>query len=217
MLTARGAAQAPRLAFAGGMALTEHRVDAGAGVEVSTGTVFDGGVRLGFGSRTEIGAVGRTGVLHPGRGATLGRDVAEFGIDGAYRMLDWLDVVGGVRLRAYTTAVARQRWTAPYLGAAARVPFAARGLRGVLSVAVHPFAAVSGLSRPEVALSGGAGMEYRRGGLEVQLLYALERYEFARGAPDRRREQLATLALRFSATAVGPAPRATPNPAVPPE
>lgn len=175
----------------------------GSGVEISTGMLFGGGVRVGLSSRATIAVVGRTGVLHPGRGATLPRDVAELGLDGAYRMRDWLDLVAGVRIRSYTTALARQRWTAPHLGAAARVPFALRGLRGLLDVVVHPFASVSGFSQPEVAITSGAGMAYSRGRLDVQLRYSLERYDFARGTADQRLEQLSALTLQVQARVRG--------------
>jgi hypothetical protein len=188
------------------MAFAEHRVDdqsVGGGVEISTGTLFGAGLRISVGSRGMIAAVGRTGVLHPGAGATLPRDVAELGLDGAYRMRAWFDVVAGVRVRSYTTALARQRWTAPYVGAAARVPFAVEGLRGLLEVAVHPFASVTGLTRPELAISSGAGMAYSRGRLEVQLRYALERYEFARGTTAERLEQLSALTLGVQVRARG--------------
>ena len=93
-------AQGRSLAFAGDVAFAEHRVEdrnVGSGVEISTGTLFGGGARVGFSSRAAITVVGRTGVLHPGRAATLPRDVAELGLDGAYRMREWLDLVGGVR------------------------------------------------------------------------------------------------------------------------
>jgi hypothetical protein len=184
----------------------EHRVEdrtVGSGVEISTGTMFGGGVRVGVSSRAAITVLGRTGVLHPGRGATLPRDVAELGLDGAYRMREWLDLGAGVRMRSYTTAIARQRWTAPHLGASARVPFALRGLRGLLDVVVHPFASVSGLSQPEVAITSGAGMAYARGRLDVQLRYSIERYDFARGTADERLEQLSALTLRVQARARG--------------
>jgi hypothetical protein len=191
------------------VAFAEHRVEdrsVGPGVEISTGTLFGAGVRVGLSSRATIAVVGRTGVLHPGRGATLPRDVAELGLDGAYRVRDWLDLVAGVRVRSYTTAVARQRWTAPHLGATARVPFALRGLRGLLDVVVHPFASVSGLSQPEVAITSGAGMAYSRGRLDVQLRYSLERYDFARGTMRQRLEQLSALTLQVQARARGRAP-----------
>lgn len=190
------------------VASAEHRVEdqsVGAGVERSTGTLVGAGVQMSFGSGA-IAVVGRTGVLHPGRGATLPREVAELGLDGAYRVRDWLDLVAGVRVRSYTTAVARQRWTAPYLGAAARVPFAVRGLRGMLGVALHPFASVSGLARPEFAISSGAGMGYSRGRLDVQLRYALERYDFVRGTTSERLEQLSSLTLQVRVRALGQTP-----------
>ncbi len=181
------------------MAFTEHRVNdrsVGGGVETSTGTLLGAGVRVALGSRGTIGVTGRTGVLHPGRGATLPRDVAELGLDGAYRMRSWFDIVAGVRVRSYTTSLARQRWTAPYLGVATRVPFAVEGLRGLLDVTVHPFASVSGLTRPELAISSGVAMAYSRGRIDVQLGYALERYDFARAAVDERLEQLSAVRLR---------------------
>jgi hypothetical protein len=121
-------------------------------------------------------------------------------------MRDWLDVVAGVRVRSYTTAVARQRWTMPYLGAAARVPFAVRGLRGMLDVTLHPFASVSGLTRPEVAITSGAGMAYSRGRFDAQLRYSLERYDFARGTASERSEQLSALTLHVQVRALGRTP-----------
>jgi hypothetical protein len=121
-------------------------------------------------------------------------------------MRAWLDLVAGVRVRSYTTAVARQRWTAPYLGAAARVPFAIQGLRGMLDVALHPFASVSGLTRPEFAITSGAGMAYSRGRFDVQLRYSVERYDFARGTASERLEQLSALTLQMQVRALGGTP-----------
>lgn len=202
-------AQGWRLAFASEVGFAEHRVQdqsVGAGVERSTGTLVGAGLRLSVASGAAIAVVGRTGVLHPGTGATLPRDVAELGLDGAYRMHDWIDLVAGVRVRSYTTAVARQRWTAPYLGAAARVPFAVRGLRATLDVALHPFASVSGLTRPEFAVTSAAGMAYARGRFDVQLRYAVERYDFARETTSERLEQLSALTLQVQVHALGRTP-----------
>lgn len=201
--------QGLRVSFSGALALAEHRVadrSVGGGVEVSTGTLFGAGVRIGVGSRGAVALGGRTGVLHPGSGASLPRDVAEFDVDGSYMMRDWLDVIAGVRVRSYTTMFARQRWTAPYVGAAVRVPFAIQGLRGLLDVTVHPFASVSGLARPEVAITTGAGLAYARGRLDVQLGYALERYDFARATAAERLEQLAVLTIQARVRARGPKP-----------
>ena len=202
-LSARG--QGLRVAFTGTLTLAEHRVEdrsVGGGVEVSTGTLFGAGVRLDVGRGT-ITLGGRSGVLHPGRGASLPRDLAELGLGGSYMMREWLDVIAGVRVRSYTTMLARQRWTAPYLGAAVRVPFAVPGLRGRLDVTLHPFAAVSGLARPEVAITTGAGLVYARGRLDLDLGYALERYDFARGTVAERFEQLSMLTLQVHVRARG--------------
>jgi hypothetical protein len=209
------AAQVRGLAFAGDVALAEHRVvdrSVGGGVEISTGTLLGAGVRISVGSRWTIGAAGRTGVLHPDSGATLPRDVAELGLDGAFRMRDWFDVVGGVRVRSYTTAVARQRWTAPYVGAAGRVPFAVRGLQGLLDLTLHPFASVSGLTHPEFAISGGAAVAYSRGRFDVQLRYAVERFDFARGTAAERSEQFSALTLRVQVRARSGLPKTTTAP-----
>jgi hypothetical protein len=206
---AAAVAQAPRVVVTGSLATAEHRVEdrsVGGGVEISAGTLFGAGVRVSVGSRWTIAASGRSGVLHPGRGATLPRDVAELGVDGAFMMRQWFDVIAGVRVRSYTTMLARQRWTAPHLGAAARIPFAVPGLRGLLDVTVHPFAGVNGLARPEVAISTGAGVAYARGRLDVQLGYALERYDFARGTVAERFEQLSVLTLQVQVRARGRAP-----------
>ena len=197
------------VAFTGALALAEHRVadrSVGGGVEVSSGTLFSGGVRVRVGARGAVALEGRSGVLHPGRGASLPRDLAELGVDGSYRMREWLDVIGGVRVRGYTTMLSRQRWTAPYLGAAVRVPFVIPGLRGLLDVAVHPFAGVSGLARPEVAITTGAGLAYARGRLDVQVGYALERYDFARATVGERFEQLAVLTIQARVRARGAVP-----------
>ena len=209
LVPAAAVAQAPRVVITGSLATAEHRVEdrsVGSGVEVSAGTLFGAGVRVNAGSHWTIALSGRSGVLHPGRGATLPRDVAELGLDGAFTMRPWFDLIGGVRVRSYTTMLARQRWTAPYLGAAARVPFAVPGLRGMLDVSVHPFAGVNGLTRPEVAISTGAGVAYARGRLDVQLGYALERYDFARGTTAERFEQLSVLTLQVQVRALGRVP-----------
>lgn len=181
-------------------------------MEISRGTLFGAGVRLVVGSRWTIGAAGRTGVLHPGRGATLPRDVAELGLDGAFRVRDWFDVLGGVRVRSYTTVLARQRWTVPYLGAAGRVPFALRGLEGVLDLVVHPFASMHGLTRPEFALSGGAAVAYSRGRFDTQLRYSVERNDFARGTATQRSEQFSALTLRIQARVRSGVPKTTTAP-----
>jgi hypothetical protein len=207
--TARSApAQGPTFAVGGGLTLGDHRVDMGFGLEHSTGTLFDLQLTAQVNAKVAVAVLGQTGVLHGGRGATLPRDVAEAGLDARYRALPWLDVEGGMRVRSYTTPVGRQRWTLPHLGAAGRVPFALEGLQGVMGVALHPFAAVSGLPDPELAISGRVGMQYTRGRLTAEVVYALDRYDFARRTMQQRLEQYSSIALRLHVKTAPPLRRA---------
>jgi hypothetical protein len=207
--TGRAPWRPPRFTVAGGLAFADHRVDMGFGVERSTGTVFNLQVGVDPNPRVTVVVSGQTGVLHTGPGATLPRDLAEIGLATAYRARPWLDVEGGVRVRSYTTSVGRQRWTLPSLGAAGRVPFALEGLQGVLGLAVHPFAAVSGLADPEVALSSRVGMQFARGRFTAEALYTLDRFDFERGTTRQRLEQYAALTLRLQIR-TAPALRRTP-------
>jgi hypothetical protein len=201
-------AQGPTFAVGGGLSLGDHRVDMGFGVEHSAGTLLDLQGTVELNDRFAIAVIARTGVLHPGRGATLPRDVAEAGLDARYRPRPWLDVEAGMRVRSYTTPVGRQRWTLPHLGAAGRVPFALQGLQGVVALGLHPFAAVSGLPDPELAISSRVGMQYTRRRLSVELVYALDRYDFARGTVRRRLEQYSSVALRLHVKTAPPLRRA---------
>ena len=194
----------PNVAVAGGLAWGDHRVDMGLGVERSAGTMFDVRLTLEPPGKVKIAATAQTGVLHPGDGATLSRELAEVGIEASYRARDWLDVEGGMRVRSYTTVLGRQRWTLPYLGVASRVPFALDGLEGVVGIGVHPFVAVSGLPDPEIALSSRVGMRYAKGRLGVELVYALDRFDFARGTADQRLEQYSAITARVRLSGLWP-------------
>jgi hypothetical protein len=192
--------------------LADHRVDMGFGVERSAGTMFEFQVRVQPGARFTVAITGQSGVLHAARGATLPRELAEAGLDASYRARSWLDVEGGMRVRSYTTSVGRQRWNLPYLGVSGRIPFAIEGVEGVLGAGVHPFAAVSGLPDPEVALRGRAGLRYARGRLGAEVVYSLDRYDFARGTIAQRLEQYSALTLRLYVKTAPPLRRA-PSPA----
>jgi hypothetical protein len=91
---------------------------------------------------------------------------------------------------------------------AARVPFAIEGIHGVIGAGVHPFAAVSGLPDPEVAIRGRAGLRYARGRLGGELLYSLDRYDFARGTVQQRLEQYSAVTLRLYVKTAPPLRRA---------
>lgn len=160
--------------------------------------VYGGAVSVGLFDRIELTAFGQAGVLQPDSGTGLKRDFAEVGAVAAGRVVAGLWLEAGIRQRAYTSPIARQRWTLPQVGAAVRVPFAVPGLRCVGRLAVHPGVRVSGLSNSGPAYSGAVGVEYAPGRLGVQLIYARERDDFPRAGGIQRLEQLSAVRVGAS-------------------
>jgi len=84
------------------------------------------------------------------------------------------------------------------VGAEARLDFATSPMRGVLRGGLFPVVSVTGLPRPDVALTAAAGVEYRSGSVTSGLFYGLERYDFPPSGATRRLEQVNTLTFRFT-------------------
>jgi len=68
----------------------------------------------------------------------------------------------------------------------------------VLRGGLFPVVSVTGLPRPDVALTAAAGVEYRSGSVTSGLFYGLERYDFPPSGGTRRFEQVNTLTFRFT-------------------
>jgi hypothetical protein len=186
--------------FAGGaVAFLEHRVDAGFGVEVLTGPM--GFAEIGMLASRVQGSVtlgaGRLG----GAGTITGRDVGMLALRAGYLARSWLTLEGGVTIRTYSADVARQRWILLRLGAEARVPFLNDRMAALARLGVLPVASATGLGRSEAAFTAAAGMTYRRQRLTLEVLYALERYDFPATSITTadRREQLSSLIVRITA------------------
>ncbi|HLZ46807.1 MAG TPA: hypothetical protein VKQ05_14120, partial [Gemmatimonadales bacterium] len=94
--------------------------------------------------------------------------------------------------------IARQRWTSVAIGAETGLDFATSPVRGVLRGSLLPVVSVSGLPRPDVALTTAVGIEYRGGSVTGALYYGLERYDFPNVGAGRRLEQVSTLTVRFT-------------------
>lgn len=180
----------------GVVSILRHRVDAGYGVEPSSGAAVGGEVVVGAGDRLALRLLTLTGSLDAAGPGAIDRDVAEVGAEVEVVALHWLAIQTGVRRRTYSTLVARQRWTTLNVGAEARIPFSETGVSGIVRFALLPGVWVNGLTAPNLAFGAVSGMEYRRGRASVAVLYGLERYRFPVGAKAARREQLAALALK---------------------
>src|SRR5260370_26458282 len=176
----------------------DHRVDAGLGVERSTGLLVGGATRL---RRRGIALTisGETGHLTAVQGSGgIDRDVSQLGAVAEFTPLPWLVLESGVTLRSFGTVVARQRWTLVRAGAEARVPLSGEALWAVGHAHLLPLVSVNGLPNAATAFDAGTGLAYRHGRLLFDLTYTLERSDFPSQGSTQRREQLGTLAIAGS-------------------
>jgi len=187
------------LTAAAWVSLAEHRVDAGFGVERSSGVLGGGRVTLGLPPRVELDITATAGTLEPDSANAEQRHVAEVGVDARYRPLSWLWVATGVATRTYSAPIAVQRWTSLRLGAEARVPFFGGRAEALGRLLFLPLVDVTGLEQPELAITAAAGVEYRFGPVGAGLFYSLERFDFPAQDGVARAEQLSALTLRASA------------------
>ena len=192
-----GAAQV--LTAAASVSSVEHRVDAGYGVERSSGLLGGGRVTLGLPPRVELDFTALAGNLERDSANAEDRHVAEIGFDARYRPLTWLWFETGMATRTYSAPIAVQRWTSLRLGAEARVPFFGGRAEGVGRLLFLPLVTVTGVEQPELAITAAAGVQYRLGPVAAGVFYSLERYDFPAQDGVTRAEQLSALTLRASA------------------
>ena len=187
------------LTAAASVSFAEHRVDAGFGVERSSGVLGGGRVTLGLPPRVELDVSAAAGTLAPDSPNAEERHLAEVGVDARYRPLSWLGFATGVATRTYSAPIAVQRWTSQRLGAEARVPIFGGRAEADGRLLFLPLVEVTGLEQPELAVTAAAGIEYRFGPVGAGLFYSLERYDFPAQDGVARAEQLSALTLRASA------------------
>jgi hypothetical protein len=195
----RGAAAQRQLIGVAGLSFAEHRVDAGFGVERTAGPVITAGIALAPRPRLALELRGRAGSL-PGQAAgAFDRDLGELALETRWRAMPALDVGTEVMWRSYASMVGRQRWVLVRTGIEARLPLVGVDATTLLRAAYLPVVAVPGLGTPRLAVSAGAGMEYRVGPTRLRVLFELERYDFAPvGETARRVEQLSGLSVALT-------------------
>jgi hypothetical protein len=179
----------------GVLSVVEHRVDAGSGVEQTSGMLYGAEGTLFLGSRIEIQVRGAAGKLTADSALAVDRDVAEGTVKASVLTVPWLALHAGLTARTYTTPLVRQRWTVLRFGGEARLGFVGDDITGVLRAEILPSVTVSGLERPNRAFAAGAGLEWRLGAILLGVNYDLERYDFPLIAGFERREQYSTLTV----------------------
>ncbi len=176
----------------------EHRVNAGFGVEQSSGTIFGGHGALGFGPRLEIGVRASSGTLTADSVGADDLDFARGGVYAAVFAVPWLALRAEVGVHTLSTPVAVQRWTTGRMGAEARAPMLDGRFHAIGRLELFPLISVSGIEKPNRAFGAAAGVQWSAGPVSAQLLYALERYDFPQSGGVERREQLSFLTGRLS-------------------
>lgn len=185
--------------FTGELAFSaaEHRVDVGAGVERSSGSLFGAGARVTVAGRWSAGVDLLAGVLTARNGGP-DRSVGQLRATLGFRALSWLNFEAGFGARSYSAAIARQRWTAASLGIEGTLRFADGYFEGVGRMALVPSAAVTDLDSPNPGVVAAVGVRFRARPTSISMLYGVERYDFPAVAGVIRRERLST--LTFQAT-----------------
>lgn len=175
--------------------LAEHRVDAGNGVELSSGTLFGGQLRLTVGSQLEVGLGGATGSLTADSvqadDATLTNGAAHVAI----LPVPWLALRAGGEIHSYANDFAVQRWTSLRLGAEGRLRFIGGKVSGLVRFEFFPVVSVSGLPKPSRAFGAASGLSFTSGAVTASVLYELERYDFPQSAGVERQDQLGYLVI----------------------
>ena len=173
----------------------DHRVDAGLGVERSSGPVFGGAldVKLIHGTSASLRAI--AGTLDPRTGPAETRKVAQVDATGRLHVLPWLDATMRGTVRTYGSDLARQNWSQVALALEGLFPIAGN-VEGSFGAVLIPFTRVSGHPSPDLALGGSTGLRWRAERLDIALNYAQERYDFPGTARGERLEEQGMLILR---------------------
>ncbi len=176
----------------------EHRVVDADTLVRSSGTLFGGALAVTIGDRFQIHGEALGGRLTSAAAPSLeDHDVAEAQILGGMKVRPWLILESGLSFRSYSNSLARQHWTTWRIGAEARVPLGFESVAAVLRGYWMPVVGVSGLSRPDVALAVGVGLDWRGHRMSIGALYSLERYDFAPSNGAQRLEELSTFRVRI--------------------
>ena len=178
------------------LSLTEHRTDAGFGLERSSGLVFGAVAGRWLGPQVEVALHVAGGSLDASTPGAVDRDLGEIGLTTTVGAMPWLALRARAARRVYSTPIARQAWTLVGVEAEARVAFTEQHTRALARLGLLPVASASGMPRPDFAFTAAAGLEQAVGAITLRALYSLERYDFPTrdGAP--RREQLSVLTLQ---------------------
>ena len=197
VLAAHGAV-AQRLGADAAVHAAEHRVDAGAGLELTRGPLFSGALRVMVVKRVNARVDVTMGSLTADNTAGVDRDVSALRGTVGFQVTDWLTLDAGAGTRVYTAPIASQRWTTTLLGAELRVPFAHKLFEATGTFAFLPTVSVTDIAETNAGILASVGMRALVGQFGLGVAYWLERYEFPPANGVVRNERLAALMFQGS-------------------
>ena len=186
----------PTGAFSVVAAAADHRVDAGFGLERSSGPLFGAKLDLEPADRMSLSlrALGGTlGARTPGAEA---RGVGEVALTTRLDVLPWLRGTVAAIGRSYDGALARQHWSELSIGGEGHLPLIDGLLDGSLGLALAPVVRVTGRQGPDLAVAAAARLRHTGERLDLSIGYSLERYDFPSAGRAIRVEELSMLTLR---------------------
>ncbi len=178
------------------VSLAEHRVTAGAGLERSSGTMFGlWATTIVPWQAVEARASLRAGSLGANDRSAFDRDVGEVSVGVTMPVSAWLGLNAGVVVRRYESSLAAQRWVWGEVGIHGRRSMLEDALKLSGGLSIMPWASVSGISRPDLAVAAHSSVGYTAGRLTATIRYGLERFDFPARNDVRRLEELSSLEL----------------------
>lgn len=177
------------------LGVVDHRVDAGRGVERTSGPVFGGALAVDLVRGTTVTLRAVAGTLDPRSGPAERRETAQVDATGRLHVLPWLDATLRGTMRTYSSDLARQNWSQAALALEGLLPIAGT-VEGSFGAILIPYTRVSGHPPPDLALGGSAGLRWRSERLDIGLGYLQERYDFPGTARGERLEEQGMLLLR---------------------
>ena len=180
------------------MARADHRVDAGNGVERTTGPLFGAQLDLDPADRISVSlrALGGTLDVADDTPGAEPRAIGEIALTTRFDVLPWLRGTAAAVGRSYDGALARQHWTELSVGGEGHVPLIDGLVDATIGLSLAPVVKVTDRAGPDLAVAGVARLRHSGERLDLSIGYSLQRYDFPATGGVRRLEEISMLVFR---------------------
>ena len=178
------------------VAVADHRVDAGFGLERSSGPLFGAQFDIEPADRMSLSLRALGGTLAAKTPGAEARGIGELALTTRLDVLPWLRGTVAAIGRSYDGALARQHWSELSLGGEGHLPLIDGFLDGSIGLALAPVVRVTGRQGPDLAVAALARLRHSGERLDLAVGYSLQRYDFPSAGRATRVEELSMLTLR---------------------